>query len=83
MTLASKFALEWNPVFGVAHHTTSFDRMATELDQFVQIPVDRRLSAADNVSLLRVISSDEVILAITALQRHKEAGADGLNNDFF
>ena len=76
MTLADKFAIEWKPIFGVAHQYTSFDRMATELDQFVQIPVDRRLSAADTVSLLQVISSDEIIQAITALQRYKEAGAE-------
>ena len=30
-----------------------------------------------------MISSDEVIQAISVLQRHKVAGADGLNNDFF
>ena len=43
------------------------------------ICVDRRLSAANNVSLIQVILLDEVIQAITALQRHKA----GLNNDFF
>ena len=60
ITLADKFAVEWKTILGVAHHTTSFVPMATELNQFVQIPIDRRLSAADNVSLLQVISSDEV-----------------------
>jgi hypothetical protein len=29
------------------------------------------------------ITSDEVIEAIAALSRHKAAGGDGLNNDFF
>ena len=66
MALADIFASKWKPIFGVAHHTTSLDRMTTELDQFAQIPVDRRLSAADNVSLLQVILLDEVIQAITA-----------------
>ena len=49
----------------------------------MQIPVARRLSAADNGLLLQEILPEEVIQAIKALNRHKAAGADGLNNDFF
>ena len=83
MTTADRFASEWTPILGVVHHSTPFEHMATELDTFVQVPADKRISAADNQGLMRAISTDEVIQAISALNRHKAAGADGLNNEFF
>lgn len=33
--------------------------------------------------LMKEITKDEVKVAIDALNRHKAAGGDGLNNDFF
>ncbi|KAE9036079.1 hypothetical protein PR001_g9006 [Phytophthora rubi] len=83
MTVADKFASEWKPILGKTHNTTPSDEHGTEFDQFVQIPANRRISEADNEKLMAEITQEEVIKAIAALNRHKAAGADGLNNDFF
>ena len=55
--------------------------MECELDELVRIPDTRRVTQAANVHLMQEITLDEVIQAINALNGHKVAGADGLNND--
>ena len=46
------------------------------------MPSYRVLSPEDNARLMMPISLSEVMTAIRALDRHKAAGPDGLNNDF-
>uniref|UniRef100_A0AAV1TRZ0 Uncharacterized protein n=1 Tax=Peronospora matthiolae TaxID=2874970 RepID=A0AAV1TRZ0_9STRA len=83
MTTADRFASEWQPILGVVHHRLQRPQLEAAFDAFVQVPASRCLSAFDNGMLIWVISLTEVITAIKGLNRHKAAGMDGLNNDFF
>ncbi|KAE9299141.1 hypothetical protein PF008_g23329 [Phytophthora fragariae] len=83
MNIASKFGSEWKPVLGTAHNAFHGMALEVEFDKFVTIPNERRLTPADNRHLMQEITQEEVILAIRSLNRHKAAGPDGLNNDFF
>lgn len=83
MTTATKFATEWKPILGEKHNYIHGAELEREFDKFVTIPADRLHSGDDNTMLMKEITHEEVIQAITALIRHKAAGPDGLNNDFF
>ena len=84
MTTADRFASEWQSILGVVHRTTTpYTHMGREFDDFVQIPGSRRVSAFDNGIPMSEIDLSEVIVAIEGLNRHKAAGADGINNDLF
>ncbi|KAE9273288.1 hypothetical protein PR003_g29950, partial [Phytophthora rubi] len=83
MNIASKFGSEWKPVLGTAHNAFHGMALEVEFDKFVTIPNERRLTPADNRHLMQEITQEEVILAIRSLNRHRAAGPDGLNNDFF
>ena len=82
MTIADRFESEWRPIMVEVHHTTPTERMISAFDDFVQIPASRCVSPANNERLLMDISLDEVVQDVNALNRHKTAGADGLNDDF-
>lgn len=47
------------------------------------IPIDRRVTAANNSALTAEMDVEDVLEAIAALNREKAAGPDGLNNDFY
>ena len=79
MTTADKFALEWKPIFGVIHNMSSTEHLDTAFDEFVQIPASRHASDRNNEQLMGAITMEEIIQAISKLNRHKAAGADGLN----
>jgi hypothetical protein len=83
MSISNCFASEWRTIFGAIHNALAGDELEREFDDFVSIPPERRLSDAQNADLIQPITSEEVIQAIAALSRHKAAGGDGLNNDFF
>ncbi|KAG1698206.1 hypothetical protein DVH05_015196 [Phytophthora capsici] len=83
MSTATKFSSEWGPILGEVHNTVAPAELEARLDAFVRIPVDRNISDQQNMLLMKEITKDEVIVAIDALNRHKAAGGDGLNNDFF
>ena len=68
---------------GGVHHQTSPTQLKTEFDAFVQIPATRQVSAIDNELLMSDVCQNEVIQAIAALNRHKAAAADGLNNEVY
>ncbi|KAG3117770.1 hypothetical protein PI125_g3462 [Phytophthora idaei] len=53
--------------------------MKNEFDKYVRIPEQRKLSMAENDILMAPVTLQEVIDAISTLNRHK----DGLNNDLF
>ncbi|KAG3022251.1 hypothetical protein PC121_g6546 [Phytophthora cactorum] len=83
MSTADKLASEWDPVLGKTHSTVEKADMENEFDKFVRIPEKRKLSMAENDILMAPVTLQEVIDAITALNRHKSAGPDGINNDLF
>ena len=83
MTTTDRFASEWQPILGSVHNSAPPQLLDAQFDDFVTIPESRHLSATDNGLLMREININEVIEAIDALNRHKAAGTDGLNNDFF
>ena len=83
MTTTDRFASEWQPILGAVHNSAPPQLLDAQFDDFVTIPESRHLSATDNGLLMREININEVIEAIDALNRHKAAGTDGLNNDFF
>lgn len=74
MTIADCFASEWKPIFGEIHSAFNGAELEREFDKFVRTPQARRLSPAHNEMLIQEITSEEVILAIAALNRHKAAG---------
>ena len=78
MTTADKFASEWKPIFGVIHNMSSTEHLDTAFDEFVQIPASRHASDRNNGQLMGAITMEEIIQAISKLNRHKAAGADGL-----
>lgn len=49
----------------------------------MKIPEARRLKPEQNIGLMAEITEEGVIQSIADLNRHKAAGGDGLNNDFF
>ncbi|GMF48220.1 unnamed protein product [Phytophthora fragariaefolia] len=51
--------------------------------QIVRIPPDRKVSHSNNELLMAEIDEAELTQAVRSLQRHKVAGPDGLNNDFY
>ena len=83
MSAADRFASEWKPILGAVHNSASPQLLDVQFDAFIKVPDTRQLSAIDSGMLMREICLNEVIDAIGALNRHKAAGADGLNNDFF
>jgi hypothetical protein len=68
---------------GTVHNSVHGVELEQRFDAFVPIPEKRKLSNQDNSLLMQVITTDEFIRAIAALNRHRAAGPDGLNNDFF
>ena len=71
MSIADKFASEWAPV------------LSSSRQIFVTIPEAKRLSHFDNEHLLRPITEAEVLYVVKVLSRHKAAGQDRLNNDYY
>ncbi|GMF54113.1 unnamed protein product [Phytophthora fragariaefolia] len=71
------------PILGEEHSTVVESELDEEFDKFVQIPSNRRISPQQNQELLQEITEGEARQAIAALNRHKAAGPDGLNSDFF
>ena len=57
--------------------------MRQAFEAFVTIPANRKMTLIENSSLLQPICLDDVVAAIAGLHRHKAAGPDGLNNDFY
>ena len=57
--------------------------MRQAFEEFVTITAARKLTSVHNMSLLHPLSLAKVDTAITGLNRHKAAGPDGLNNDFY
>jgi hypothetical protein len=83
MNMATKFSTEWLPILGEVHSSIADTELERELDAFVTIPEDRQLKAEHNTAMLHEITPQEVIRAVASLNRHKAAGPDGLNNDFY
>jgi exonuclease III len=83
MTIATKFSSKWKPILGVVHSTVADEHLESKFDEFVTIPPARRISDQQNLDLMREITEDEVIQAVVSLKRHKAAGEDELNNDFY
>jgi hypothetical protein len=83
MNIATKFSSEWKSILGVIHSAVEIADLEEEFDRFVSIPTSRRVTQQQNTALMQEITEDEVIQAVTALKRHKAAGPDGLNNDFY
>jgi exonuclease III len=83
MSIADKFKSEWKPILGKVHSAVPGDKLESEFDSFVQVPASRRVTQKQNTELMETITTAEVIKAISDLNRHKAAGPDGLNNDFF
>uniref|UniRef100_A0AAV1UCF0 Endonuclease/exonuclease/phosphatase domain-containing protein n=1 Tax=Peronospora matthiolae TaxID=2874970 RepID=A0AAV1UCF0_9STRA len=83
MTNADKFASEWSTVLGKVHCQEERVDLPSAIRRFVNLPTDRVLSSADNRALLADFSEAEVLAAVSGLSRHKSAGLDGLNNDFY
>ncbi|KAE9032264.1 hypothetical protein PR003_g5465 [Phytophthora rubi] len=83
MNTADKFASEWSPILGASHRTIKLADLSKEFKQFVRIPRERELSTGDNEHMMGPITEAEILAAIAALNRHKAAGPDGLNNDFY
>ncbi|KAG3167782.1 hypothetical protein PI126_g3633 [Phytophthora idaei] len=76
MSTADKLASEW---LWKTHSTVEKADMKNEFDKYVRIPEQRKLSMAENDILMAPVTLQEVIDAISTLNRHK----DGLNNDLF
>jgi exonuclease III len=83
MSIANRFKSEWQSILGQTHNEYAQPELEQKIDKFVEIPESRKISQQQNDSLMCEITEDEVIEAVTALNRNKAAGADGLNNDFF
>ncbi|KAL4163946.1 hypothetical protein KRP22_004570 [Phytophthora ramorum] len=83
MTIVDRFGSEWKPILGKEHNEIKSEAMEAEFDAFVTIPAERKVTEQGNQLLMRPITTDEVIEAFDALNRHKAAGPDGLNNDLF
>ena len=83
MTVAAKFSSEWSPLLGRIHRTEPLSSLQAAIQVFVTVPDERRLSSAANAALVAEITEAEVLQAVSELSRHKTAGPDGLNNDFF
>ena len=83
MTTVDWFASEWQPILGAVHNSAPPQLLDSHVDDFGMIPESRHLSATDNSLLMHEICLNEVIEAIDALNRHKAAGTDVLNNNFF
>ena len=83
MSVAAKFASEWSPILGCVHRTASLPDLRMKINAFATIPAERRLSVSANHALMADFSEGDVLHAIMALSRHKSAGPDGLNNDFY
>jgi len=79
MNMATKFSTEWLPILGEVHSSIADTELEREFDAFVTI----QLKAEHNTALLHEITPQEVIRAVASLNRHKAAGPDGLNNDFY
>ncbi|KAE9016290.1 hypothetical protein PR003_g4032 [Phytophthora rubi] len=77
MTTADRFGSEWEPILGHDHSTVKSADLEAELDKFVRIPDDRRVTQQQNAGLMSEITTDDVVQAIAALNRHKAAGPDG------
>jgi hypothetical protein len=83
MSIADKFRSEWKPILGRVYNAVPADKLETEFDSFVKVPASRRVTPRQNSVLMENITTEKVIKAISDLNRHKAAGPDGLNNDFF
>ena len=57
--------------------------MLQAFEEFFTIPAARKLTSVHDKSLLQPVSLAEVVTVITGLNRHKAAGPDGINNDFY
>ena len=49
----------------------------------MRVPSALKLSGDDNMAIFSCVTEAEVLTAVTSLSRHKAAGPDGLNNDFY
>ena len=83
MSVAAKFASEWSPILGCVHRTVSLTDLRRKIRAFATIPAERRLSYLTNHALMVNFSEGDVLQALSDLSRHKSAGPDGLNNDFY
>ena len=57
--------------------------MRHAFEEFVTIQENRKLTTIENDRLVQPVSMAEVVTARTGINQHKEAGPDGLNNDFY
>lgn len=83
MAIAGKFASEWSPILSAIHRREPLEVLPSAVQRFVRIPTERILLKADNEALLAKFSEAEVLAAVSSLNRHKSAGPDRLNNDFY
>jgi len=82
-SLADSMAAEWSSIFGQSHRTCPDHALRTRLRSFVKIPTGKKVSQAENDSLLKEITAEDMTKALRGLNRNKGAGPDGLNNDFY
>lgn len=76
-------ASEWNHILGASHATTLPGNLHKHFHDFVQIPLDLKLSTAEAEKLVVPIQEVETRAAIDHLKRHKNGGTTGLNHDFY
>ena len=62
---------------------TSLRDLPSAIRRFVRVPSALKLSGDDNMAIFSCVTEAEVLTAVTSLSRHKAAGPDGLNNDFY
>ena len=64
------------------NHNVPAPALHHALRDFINVPSERILSANVNALLLADITLEEVLVAITLINRHKATGPDELNDDF-
>lgn len=82
-SIPDRFAKVWRTIIDNRHNTLTAAQMKTAVEQFATIPLGRQVREEYNHSLMAPITEEGGQIAVAALHRHKAAGEDGMNNDFY
>jgi ribonuclease HI/exonuclease III len=82
-TVADKMSEAWDTLLGKRHTTITPQEQINRSRLLFTIPPQHKLSTDEASYMMRVITREEVAAAIEDLSRHKAAGSDRLNNDFY
>lgn len=83
LSIPDKFSVTWNNILSFSHRNVRSDKLREAVDQFMQIPPDRRVTTVQNETLMAAIEEEDVEWAIRRIERRNAAGHDGLGNDFY